>query len=206
MKKTLMTLSILALLTACSSSDADRMDALESRLTNLDMTTAETMDELAATKSQMMDAEAEVTKAEKKVEAYNTFFNPESVFSKNGIMIVEENGVPTLVLPNAVTFDLNSASIRPEFKELLDTLAEAMKEYPAGKLHVEGHTDNTGTAEYNMALSKKRAESAKKYLESKGVEGDRISVEGKGQTDPRYSNATSEDRAKNRRIEVQIHK
>ncbi len=204
MKKTLIALSVLALLTACSSADKAKMDDLDNRLTAVEAMNTENMDALADTKAMMASAEDKVYEAERKAQAINTFMNPESVFSKSGIEIVVENGVPTLIMPNAVTFDLNSAEIKPEFKEMLDTLAEALMEYPQGKIRIEGHTDTTGTAEYNMSLSKKRAESAEAYLVDKGIDEARIETKGKGQTEPRYSNTDAEGRMKNRRIEITL--
>jgi outer membrane protein OmpA-like peptidoglycan-associated protein len=204
MKKTLIALSVLALLTACSSTDTAKMDELDNRLTAVEAMNTENMDALADTKAMMASAEDKVYEAERKAQAINTFMNPESVFSKSGIEIVEENGVPTLIMPNAVTFDLNSADIKPEFKEMLDTLAEALMEYPQGEIRIEGHTDTTGTAEYNMSLSKKRAESAEAYLVDKGIDEARIETEGKGETEPRYSNTDAEGRMKNRRIEISL--
>ena len=117
MKKTLMTLSILALLTGCTSADKEkeRMDALETRLEAVEMSSAETMDMLSDTKIAMMDAEKEVAMAERKTQAMSTFINPESVFIEDGIEIVEKEGVPTLIMQSAVTFDLNSADVKPEF-------------------------------------------------------------------------------------------
>jgi len=204
MKKTLMTLSILALLTACSSNEAERMDTLEAKLGTMEQTSVETMDMLSDTKTMMMDTEEELSETERKAQAMNTFLNPNSVFSESGITIVEEGGVPTLIMPNAVTFDLNSAEIKPDFKEMLDTLAEALMEYEQGSIKIEGHTDNTGTEAYNMSLSKKRAEAAEAYLVDKGIDEARIETEGLGQGDPRYSNETSEERMKNRRIEISL--
>lgn len=206
MKKTLVALSVLALLTACSSADEAKMDDLDSRLTAVEAMNTENMDALADAKSMMLTAEEKTYEAERKTQALNTFLNPESVFSKSGIEIIEENGVPTLIMPNAVTFDLNSADIKPEFKEMLDTLAEALMEFPRFEIRIEGHTDTTGTEDYNMKLSKERAESAEAYLVDKGIDEARIGTEGKGQTDPRYSNTNAEGRMKNRRVEISLYK
>ena len=67
-----------------------------------------------------------------------------------------------------------------------------------------GHTDSIGTDAYNQKLSVRRAEAVKKYLSSKGVEGNRIYTEGKGEKQPVASNKTKEGRAKNRRTEIEV--
>lgn len=202
MKKTLLALSVLALMTACSSADEERMEALDTKLGTMETINMENMDAL----SEVNLDEARVAELEKRAKAANTFVNPKSVFGKSGIEIVEKDGVATLVLPNAITFDLNSAEIKPEFVEILDALSDALMDYPDGKIKIEGHTDNTGTPEYNKGLSEERAEAAKAYLLDKGIEEDRIDTEGLGEAKARYSNEDAEGRMKNRRIEVLLYK
>ena len=92
-----MALSILALLTACSSSEEKRMDTLEVKLDAMEQTTVETMDMLSNTEAMMIGGEVELAAIEKKAQAMNTFLNPNSVFSEGGIEIIEEAGVPTLI-------------------------------------------------------------------------------------------------------------
>jgi len=89
---------------------------------------------------------------------------------------------------------------------MLDSLADALVDYPEGSIKITGHTDTTGTPEYNMGLSEERAMSAKTYLLDKGIEEGRIETEGLGETMPRYSNDDAEGREKNRRIEVSLFK
>lgn len=202
MKKTLIALSVLALMTACTSADEKRMETLETKLGAMEATNTENMDTLADIK---MD-EARIANLEKQATAISTFTDPDSVFGKSGIEIVEENGNYTLILPNAVVFDLNSADIKPEFLEILDGLADALEHYPQGKIKIEGHTDTTGSSAYNMKLSEERATSGKTYLLDKGIAEERVMTEGLGETDPRYPNDTAEGRMKNRRIEVLLYK
>jgi OOP family OmpA-OmpF porin len=67
-----------------------------------------------------------------------------------------------------------------------------------------GHTDNVGGDSYNQRLSVRRAEAVKAYLVSKGIESNRVYTEGKGEKQPVADNKTSEGRAKNRRVEVEV--
>jgi OOP family OmpA-OmpF porin len=67
-----------------------------------------------------------------------------------------------------------------------------------------GHTDSIGTDAYNQRLSVRRAESVKAYLVSKGIEKNRVYTEGKGEKQPVADNKTSEGRAKNRRVEIEV--
>jgi len=101
-----------------------------------------------------------------------------------------------------VLFDLNKADIKPEAYPMLDEAALIMKKNPDLKVQIDGHTDNTGTAEYNMTLSERRANTVMKYFVDKGVEAERLGVKGFGLTRPAAGNDTREGRAKNRRVEL----
>ena len=103
-----------------------------------------------------------------------------------------------------VLFPLNSSYLTDQAKEELDKLVTLLEEYPDASLIVDGHTDATGTEEYNQWLSEKRAESVKKYAVDKGLAEGRITTHGYGQTKPIAENKTPEGRQKNRRVEVTI--
>lgn len=105
---------------------------------------------------------------------------------------------------SGVNFALNSANLTAEAKSNLDKVAEVFLEFPDTELMLEGHTDSTGDAGYNMTLSKKRANSVGDYLSSKGVAKSRMSVKGLGETAPRFENDTKEGQAKNRRVEIGV--
>lgn len=96
----------------------------------------------------------------------------------------------------------------PIFSELNEdswvNLKNVMDRNPNVHVVITGHTDNVGKPEKNLDLSKRRAENFKKILEGKGIDGNRITAIGKGQTEPIATNKTKEGRAKNRRIEVSI--
>lgn len=76
--------------------------------------------------------------------------------------------------------------------------------YPDTDIEIQGHTDNTGSAKYNMSLSKRRAAAVSNYMVSTGVLSKRISIKGYGLTAPNYSNDNEEGRAQNRRVEFLI--
>ena len=67
-----------------------------------------------------------------------------------------------------------------------------------------GHADSIGTDAYNQALSVRRADAVKAYLQSKGLEANRVYTEGKGEKQPIANNSTAEGRAKNRRVEIEV--
>lgn len=100
-----------------------------------------------------------------------------------------------------LVFDFGKDTIKPFSLPALDELAKVMSENPVLTLKLEGHTDNVGDAASNLALSKKRAESVKKYLISKGISYDRITADGFGMTKPIVPNDSDENREKNRRVE-----
>jgi OOP family OmpA-OmpF porin len=99
-------------------------------------------------------------------------------------------------------FPFNSAKIPANEFTDIDKVAEFMKKHPEVTAILEGHTDSTGPAEYNMQLSKRRAEAVKKALIERGIDASRLKVEAYGETKPIAPNDTEEGRAKNRRVEV----
>ncbi len=101
-----------------------------------------------------------------------------------------------------ILFDTGKDTIKPESEPLLGEIVTLLKDNAALKLSVEGHTDNVGNAKSNLALSQKRAESVKKYLEGKGVDGKRLTTKGWGDTKAVADNRTDDGKAKNRRVEL----
>ena len=116
-----------------------------------------------------------------------------------------DNGQAILVnLPNGVTFDVNSFTLKPEFRGTLDKIADNLKQYPNSLIDVYGHTDSTGSDAYNQTLSMNRASTVANYLATRGVSAARIRSQGFGKTMPIADNTTEEGRAKNRRVEIKI--
>jgi len=103
-----------------------------------------------------------------------------------------------------IQFALNSAELSQSSKTNLTDLAETLKKYDDTNILIEGHTDITGTREYNMTLSDKRAQSVADFLKSLDVQGKRITTEGYGPDQPVGDNDTDYGRQQNRRVEVAI--
>lgn len=103
-----------------------------------------------------------------------------------------------------VLFGLNKADVTLDASQTLDKLITVLNTYPDTDLEVQGHTDSTGTAEYNQTLSVRRASSVANYLRSNGIKSSRITTKGFGKDVPKYSNSTEEGRAGNRRVEFLI--
>jgi len=111
--------------------------------------------------------------------------------------------VPEKVTLSAdVLFDFDKSTIKPAAANELDTLARQMNDNPQQNFEVQGHTDSVGSDAYNLGLSERRAASVANYLESKGVNGSRMTTVGYGEKNPVASNDTEEGRAQNRRVEV----
>jgi len=109
-----------------------------------------------------------------------------------------------LNLDSEISFDFDSAEIKPGFRTTLDKIADILRQYPDTTVRVVGHTDSRGSSEYNQRLSERRAAAVARYLESRGVSPDRISYEGRGEREPRASNDTEAGRRLNRRVEIYI--
>lgn len=124
----------------------------------------------------------------------------------SGVDVTEtDNGSAILVnLPDGVTFDVGSYSLRPEFRATLDKVAESLVQYPNSLIDVYGHTDSTGSDAFNQTLSENRARTVLNYLVSRGVPAARIRSQGFGETMPIASNDTADGRQKNRRVEIKI--
>ena len=109
-----------------------------------------------------------------------------------------------LTFPDTISFDFNSAVVKPEMRGSLQEVAKVLNAYPSTVIGVFGHTDDVGSAAANQRLSEQRAESVVGSLESFGVARARMTPRGFGYTQPVASNDTPEGRAQNRRVEIRI--
>ena len=105
---------------------------------------------------------------------------------------------------SGLLFDVNKATLRDSSKAELTKLAQILNKYPDTNILVEGHTDNTGSEEYNLELSRQRAQSVENYLASLNVDPTRFTIMGYGESQPVATNDTAEGRQQNRRVDLAI--
>lgn len=101
-------------------------------------------------------------------------------------------------------FDFDKSILKQEAKTKLDDMASKLKGVDVEVIVAVGHTDSIGTDAYNQKLSERRADAVKAYIVSTGFEAKRVFSEGKGESKPAVDNKTSENRAKNRRVEIEV--
>jgi outer membrane protein OmpA-like peptidoglycan-associated protein len=105
---------------------------------------------------------------------------------------------------SALRFDFDSATIRPEGRELLSRIAGVLLASRSFGLAVHGHTDYIGSAQYNLRLSERRAQAVKDYIAAVGIDPDIIVVKGYGKSSPIIAATDEASRAKNRRVEIAL--
>ncbi|HSC96744.1 MAG TPA: OmpA family protein [Burkholderiales bacterium] len=126
------------------------------------------------------------------------------VMRDSGVTVTRKGDDIILNMPGNVTFRTDSAELNSQFYKVLDGVALVAKKYDKTIIEVAGHTDSTGTAEYNRQLSQRRASSVAGYLVSRGVMQARIMTAAGGEDHPIASNATDQGRAANRRVEITL--
>lgn len=128
--------------------------------------------------------------------------------ARGGVAAVEMKLAPIEVgksyKVNDIKFATNSAEIRESSRYILDEFIRFLKENPKLRIEIQGHTDNVGAMESNMALSNDRAFTVREYLEQHGIAGGRLTSKGYGPTKPVASNSNDDGRAQNRRTEFVI--
>jgi len=131
----------------------------------------------------------------------------DKVVIENETAIVSEKAAAvatTSIVLSDVRFANNSAELPQDYMDELDVIVQGVKDDPTVKgLAVTGYTDSNGPAAYNLDLSQRRAKSVGDYLVAEGV-GVEVTTQGKGEEDPVADNATSEGRAKNRRVVIDV--
>ena len=113
-------------------------------------------------------------------------------------------GIRLVLNENAVRFDTGKATLTSAAKANLNKLVPVFKEYADTNIEIFGYTDSTGSPDFNLSLSQKRAEAVKNYLSSNGLISSRFKITGKGIADPIASNDTADGRIQNRRVEFAI--
>ncbi len=110
-----------------------------------------------------------------------------------------------ITFDSGILFDFDSYNLRNASEDNLTELAATLKKYQDTNILIEGHTDSVGTAEYNQTLSMERATSVADYLDKQGVNKNRFTVKGYGESQPVAPNDTEAGRQKNRRVEIAIY-
>jgi outer membrane protein OmpA-like peptidoglycan-associated protein len=121
-----------------------------------------------------------------------------------GVSVTRMGDNITLNMPGNITFKTDSADLNASFFSVLDSVSLVVKEYEKTIIEVAGHTDSTGTDQYNQALSQRRAQTVATYLAGKGVLDQRMITVGAGETRPVATNDTPEGRQLNRRVELTL--
>jgi outer membrane protein OmpA-like peptidoglycan-associated protein len=121
-----------------------------------------------------------------------------------GVSVTRNGDDLILNMPGNITFKTASADLNAGFFQVLDSVTLVLKEFDKTLIDVEGHTDNVGDDSYNQSLSVQRAGSVGSYLQSHGVNSQRIVTVGAGEGSPIASNDTADGRQRNRRVELKL--
>ena len=121
-----------------------------------------------------------------------------------GATVVREGEGIIVKFDSGILFDVDKTDIKPAAQTNLQNLAASLQANPQTNVFIIGHTDDSGTPEHNIDLSLQRAASVKAYPTSVGVDGARLTTQGKGETEPIVDNGTPDGKAQNRRVEIVI--
>jgi outer membrane protein OmpA-like peptidoglycan-associated protein len=119
-----------------------------------------------------------------------------------GVSVYREGDNITLNMPGNVTFATDSSDLNPAFFSVLNSVGKVLGEFDQTIVEVAGHTDSTGSEAYNQSLSERRSGSVTQYLQSQGVNGQRIISVGMGEAYPVADNSSQDGRQANRRVEI----
>ncbi len=122
-----------------------------------------------------------------------------------GVEVIRQGDDLVLRMPSGITFAYDRYDIQPQFQSTLNEVASTLAQYQRTYIDILGHTDSTGSYEYNQALSERRAQSVANYLAARGVNPARMATRGYGETQLLVNPERSEaDRAANRRVEIRV--
>lgn len=122
-----------------------------------------------------------------------------------GVEVIRQGDDIVLRMPSGITFAYDRYDIQPQFQATLNEVASTLGQYQQTSIDVLGHTDSTGSPDYNQGLSERRAGAVRNYLASRGVNSVRMAVLGYGESQLLVNPERSEaDRAANRRVEIRV--
>ena len=122
----------------------------------------------------------------------------------SGVSVTRVGDNIVLNMPSNITFDSGEADIKPQFFNTLNSVALVFQEFDRTLIDVVGHTDADGSDESNEDLSRRRAVAVARYMTAQQLNPNRFSVEGRGESEPIASNASTSGKAQNRRVEIVI--
>ncbi|MEX0709450.1 MAG: OmpA family protein [Woeseia sp.] len=120
----------------------------------------------------------------------------------SGVSVTRIGDNITLNMPGNVTFASDSSDLNPAFFDVLTSVSKVMDEFDKTVVEVAGHTDSTGSDAYNQSLSERRANSVSRYLQTQGINSQRMITIGMGESMPVADNSTTSGRSANRRVEI----
>jgi OmpA-OmpF porin, OOP family len=123
---------------------------------------------------------------------------------KDTVVITKPAEIKSVVLSGDANFEFNKSKLLPNAFAVLDSLVGTMKTQPDYRWEIGGYTDGVGSAEYNVKLSKRRAQAVVDYLVRKGVKKHSLTIVGYGKDNPIATNDTPEGRSMNRRVEIKV--
>jgi len=123
------------------------------------------------------------------------------IASGGNMNMVGKKFTESKIVTHGINFDIDKALIRPESMGTLNMIVQVMKDNPDIKFEIDGHTDNSGSAPHNLALSQQRADAVKDQLVKMGIDASRLSTKGLGDSKPVSDNNSLEGKANNRRVE-----
>jgi len=115
-----------------------------------------------------------------------------------------EEGQIELIMPGNITFDVGSADVSQSFIPTLNSVAKVLKEYENTLVTISGHTDSSGSDQFNQLLSEQRATAVANIVLQQGIVVERVAAIGYGESTPIADNTTAEGRAENRRDEITL--
>jgi outer membrane protein OmpA-like peptidoglycan-associated protein len=160
--------------------------------------------QLAAEADQARLAAAEANRQRQDAEQQQAQLRQQLMFQLNQILQTRDTARGLIVNMSDVLFDTDQYTLRPGAREKLAKISGIILAHPGLKIEVEGHTDSTGSDDYNMKLSENRANAVRTYLVAQGVGSDSVTARGFGKTSPVADNATAAGRQMNRRVEMVV--
>ncbi|RFZ92353.1 OmpA family protein [Mucilaginibacter conchicola] len=121
-----------------------------------------------------------------------------------GATVTREGEGILVKFDSGILFDTDKSDLKSAARTNLANLATSLQNNPQTNILIVGHTDDTGSDTYNQGLSVRRAESVKSFISANNVASSRLSVQGKGESEPIADNTTADGRAQNRRVEIVI--